>query len=93
MMIFIFVREENIVGKEEKAGYQHFLLFSYFQKASSSGLLILHVSGSWITRAAENFMSNFSLSYSVFKSLVMQACKNQGLFGKGLTLSQTSPGF
>ena len=31
---------ENIVGKEENAGYQHFLLFSQcFQKALSSGSL------------------------------------------------------
>ena len=31
---------ENIVGKEENAGYQHFLLFQqWFQKASSSGSL------------------------------------------------------
>ena len=29
-------------------------------------------------------MSNFSFSRSVFKRLVMQTCKNQGLFGKGL---------
>ena len=31
-------------------------------------------------------MSNFSFSPSVFKRLVLQTCKNQGLFGKGLTL-------
>ena len=31
---------ENMVGKGENAGYQHFLLFSQcFQKASFSGLL------------------------------------------------------
>ena len=31
---------EKIVGKEEGAGYQHFLLFSqYFQKASLLGSL------------------------------------------------------
>ena len=31
---------ENIMGKEENAGYQHFLLFPQcFQKALSSGLL------------------------------------------------------
>ena len=31
---------ENIVGKGENAGYQHFLLFPQcFQKASSNGLL------------------------------------------------------
>ena len=29
-------------------------------------------------------MSNFSISHSVFKRLVLQANKNQGLFGKGL---------
>ena len=30
-------------------------------------------------------MSNFSFFYSVHKRLVLQARKNQGLFGKGLT--------
>ena len=31
---FVFERIENIVGKEENAGYQHFLLFPQcFQKA------------------------------------------------------------
>ena len=28
--------------------------------------------------------SNFSFSYSVFKGLILQTCKNQGLFGKEL---------
>ena len=37
--------------------------------------------------------SNFTFSHSVFKRLVLQTRKNQGLFGKELTLSQTSPGF
>ena len=33
-------REENIVGKEENAGYQHFLLFPLcFQKASLTVVL------------------------------------------------------
>ena len=36
------------------------------------------------------FMSIFSFFYTVFKRLVLQARKNQGLFGKGLTLSKTS---
>ena len=32
-MIFVFDRVDNIVGKGENAGYQHFLLFpQYFQK-------------------------------------------------------------
>ena len=34
----VFHRIENIAGKEENAGYQHFLLFPQcFQKAFSSG--------------------------------------------------------
>ena len=33
MMIFVFDKVANIVGKEEHAGYQHFLLFPQcFQK-------------------------------------------------------------
>ena len=39
-MIFVFDRFENIVGKGENAGYQHFLPFPQcFQKAFYSGLL------------------------------------------------------
>ena len=34
MMISIFDKVENIVGKGENAGYQHFLLFpQWFQKS------------------------------------------------------------
>ena len=37
---FVLKREENIVGKGESAGYQHFLLFPQcFQKTSYTGLL------------------------------------------------------
>ena len=32
-------------------------------------------------------MSNFSLSHNIFKGLVLQTRKNQGLFGKGLIRS------
>ena len=36
-MIFVLDRVGNILGKEENAGYQHFLLFPQsFQKASFS---------------------------------------------------------
>ena len=36
LMISVFDRVENMVGKEENAGYQHVLLFPQcFQKASS----------------------------------------------------------
>ena len=37
MMKFFFDRVENIVGKGENAGYQHFLLFpQYFPESSTS---------------------------------------------------------
>ena len=40
MMISVFDTVENIVGKGENAGYQHFLLFlQCFQKASVFGSL------------------------------------------------------
>ena len=39
-MISVFDRVENIVGKGENAGYQHFLLFPQcFQKASFLGVV------------------------------------------------------
>ena len=40
MVIFVSEKKENIEGKRENAGYQHFLLFPQcFQKASSSRML------------------------------------------------------
>ena len=40
MMPYVFDRVENIVGKGENAGYQHFLLFPQcYQKLSFSGSL------------------------------------------------------
>ena len=38
-------------------------------------------------------MSNFSFSHSVFKRFVLETHKNQGLYGKELTLFQPSPSF
>ena len=35
--------------------------------------------------------SNFSFSYSVFKRLLLQTRKNQGLFGKGLIFTSPQP--
>ena len=45
MIIYVFDRVENIAGKEENAGYQHFLLFPQcFEKASfqdtSKGVIV-----------------------------------------------------
>ena len=43
-MKFVMGRVENIVGKGENAGYQHFLLFPQcFQKASLSGPLKVRI--------------------------------------------------
>ena len=38
-------------------------------------------------------VTQFLLFLQVFNRLVLLTCKNQGLFGKWLTLSQTSPDF
>ena len=44
MMISLFDKVENIVGKGENAGFQHFLFFpQYFQKASFLGLLKVQI--------------------------------------------------
>ena len=43
-MIFVLDRVENIVGKGENAGYQHFLLFSQcFQRAFHQGSLKVRI--------------------------------------------------
>ena len=43
---FVLGRLENIVGKEENAGYQHFLLFpKCFQKTSILGSLKVGIGG------------------------------------------------
>ena len=52
MMISVFDKVENIVGKGEKAGYYY-----------------------------------FSFIHNAFEKLLSGSCKNQGLFGKGLTFS------
>ena len=36
---------------------------------------------------------HFSFSCSVFKRLILQTCKNRGLYGKGLSLYKTTPDF
>ena len=42
MAKFVLEKIENIVGNEENAGYQHFLLFPQcFQKAFSLGFFLL----------------------------------------------------
>ena len=44
LIISVLYREENIVGKGENAGYQHFLLFTQcFQKASFSASLKVRI--------------------------------------------------
>ena len=44
MMIFVFDRTENIAGKRENDGYQHFLLFPQcFPKAFMPSLKVRNV--------------------------------------------------
>ena len=51
---FVLERVENIAGKEEKAVYQHFLLFPQcFQMASSWGLLEIGIVLYWINQALD----------------------------------------
>ena len=63
-------RVENIVGKGENAGYQHFLLFPQcFQKPSVSGSLNLGLCGKELGMVT----SIFSFSHDVFKSSLFHA--------------------
>ena len=46
MMVFVYEKVENIVGKGENAGYQHFLFFQQgFQRAFSTESLKLRIAG------------------------------------------------
>ena len=77
-MKFISERIENILGKGENAGYQHFLLFlKYFQKPSSLGSLEFRIVCSWETSLLKTLWkkkkmlvtSIFSFSNNVFYSI------------------------
>ena len=58
MMISVFDMVENIVGKGENPGYQHFLLFPQcFQKASFFGSSKSRVCGKELTSALHNILS------------------------------------
>ena len=51
---FMLGRVENIVGKGENAGYQHFLLFPQcFLKLSFSEVLTVGIKWSWVKYAFE----------------------------------------
>ena len=63
IMGFVFERVENIVGKGENAGYQHFLLFlRRFQKASYPEMLKVRLL--W-----QRVISN-SLTYIFFSNIL-----------------------
>ena len=48
-MIFVIDSKENIVGKGENAGDQHFLLLlQYFQKASFYRVIKITISLTWL---------------------------------------------
>ena len=61
IMICVSDRVENIVGKGENAGYQHFLLFPQcFQRVSLSGSLKVGIGGKELIEQ-EKMMVTFSL--------------------------------
>ena len=69
-MTFVMERVENIVGKGENAGYQHFLLFpQFFQKASlseckKSGLCSKELKGWKSLRKTDKMLVTRLFSYS-----------------------------
>ena len=65
---------KTTVGKGENAGNKHFLLFPSFSSRQAETL--------W-EKEKLLVTSNFSFSHCVFKRLVLQTSKNQGLFEKG----------
>ena len=92
--------QASVTGVNKDIGGKSIYLFSTRQILDSSKLkefadyhFILNKIGRKFSERVENTVgkgeivvtSNFSFSHSVFKSFVLQTCKNQGLFGKGLT--------
>ena len=88
MAKFVLDKIENIVGKEENAGYQHFLLFPHcFQKAISVGSLEVGIV--W-ERVNESILMNI-LSFYVQNFLHIKA--TLFLIGSTKWLSQSDVGF
>ena len=46
----------------------------------------LNENGRNFSKPVENTVGKGEIAHCVFQRLVLQTCKNQGLFGKGLTL-------
>ena len=60
MMISLSDRVENIVGKGENAGYQHFLLFPQcFQMPSLSGSLKVRMCGKELSQGLNRMLHSF----------------------------------
>ena len=96
---FVLQREENIVGKGENAGYQHFLLSPQsFQKAFSSRSLKLQIDGSLFPLPIAKFYKSLTLSkltiFSKFVFLLHRLSTHNPLRQEQsvdfLTLSQTT---
>ena len=63
MLWYVFDRKENIVGKVENAGYQHFLLFTQcFQKGSTLASL-----KAWVFRKNNNNKQTIIHHYFITK--------------------------
>ena len=72
----------------ENEGYQHFILYPQCltQLSHTRSLTLSQTSPDFYVSAVQVLLvtSNFSLSHSVCKRLVLQTRKNLRLFGKGL---------
>ena len=76
---------ENTVGKGEIARYVMYCLYEQ--------LNLLPHNENTVGKGEIAHNDNFSFSHSVFKRLVQETRKNQGLFGNGLTFYITIPDF
>ena len=88
MIIFVFDRVKNIVGKGENAGYQHFLLFPQcFEKASfpdtSKGVIVRE----WVNYSIMSVFPEYVQHYLTYPHLWIQLVSSQ-LFGLLFVASQ-----
>ena len=74
------------MGKGEIACYEQFLLFPQcFQKACCPGASKGVIVWEWVkVEIIGGIFYTVGKGEIVFKGLLLQTCKNQGLFGKGL---------
>ena len=82
MMIFVFDTIENIVGKGENAGNQHFLLFPQcFQKAFYSGSLEVGIAWKRVIYISMGESNTVVSAYTLYRHL-QQYCSHPSICRK-----------